>query len=84
MTAKRRDWIAIYQTSEMTVAPGGIGSYRAHWRWRRNAANGRILCQGQAHTRRRDAARAALRANPDLDRTDIVNVDDWIDPEVDL
>ena len=29
------------------------------WRWRLRAANGRTLAQGEAHTRRRDALRAA-------------------------
>ncbi len=29
------------------------------WRWRLVAANGRILCSGEAHTRKRDAERAA-------------------------
>lgn len=29
------------------------------WRWHLKAANGRIVCQGEAHTRRRDAVRAA-------------------------
>ena len=28
------------------------------WRWRLIAANGRILCTGEAHTRERDAWRA--------------------------
>lgn len=28
------------------------------WRWRLVSANGRILCQGEAHTRERDAYRA--------------------------
>lgn len=28
------------------------------WRWRLIAANGRILCTGEAHTRERDAYRA--------------------------
>ena len=28
------------------------------WRWRLVAANGRILCQGEAHTRKPDAVRA--------------------------
>lgn len=29
------------------------------WRWRLRASNGRIVAQGEAHTRRRDAVRAA-------------------------
>jgi uncharacterized protein YegP (UPF0339 family) len=28
------------------------------WRWRLRAANGRVLCSGEAHTRKRDALRA--------------------------
>jgi len=28
------------------------------WRWRLLASNGRTLCTGEAHTRRRDALRA--------------------------
>lgn len=30
------------------------------WRWRLVAANGRIVAVGEAHTRERDARRAAL------------------------
>ncbi len=39
-----------------------IEVYRAAdgWRWRLRAANGRVLCSGEAHTRERDAVRAAL------------------------
>ena len=29
------------------------------WRWHLKAANNRIVCQGECHTRRRDAVRAA-------------------------
>lgn len=32
---------------------------RGAWRWRLRSANGRIQCQGECHTRRRDAERAA-------------------------
>lgn len=32
---------------------------RDGWRWRLKAANGRVLCSGEAHTRERDAWRAA-------------------------
>lgn len=28
------------------------------WRWHLRAANGRILCQGESHTRKSDAERA--------------------------
>ncbi len=28
------------------------------WRWRLRAANGKILCQGESHTRASDAKRA--------------------------
>lgn len=31
---------------------------RDGWRWRLKAANGRVLCSGEAHTRGRDAWRA--------------------------
>jgi uncharacterized protein YegP (UPF0339 family) len=37
------------------------------WRWRRRAANNRIISEsGEAYARARDAMRAARRANPDL------------------
>lgn len=35
------------------------------WRWRRQAANGEVISQGESHTRREDAVRAARRANPE-------------------
>lgn len=31
---------------------------RGGWRWRLKAANNRIIAQGEAHTRKRDADRA--------------------------
>lgn len=34
--------------------------------WHRKAPNGEIISHGEAHTRERDAIRAARRANPDL------------------
>ena len=34
---------------------------RGGHRWRLRAANGRIVATGEAHTRKRDAERAALR-----------------------
>lgn len=34
-------------------------------RWRRKASNGEIVASGESHLRRRDAQRAAQRANPD-------------------
>lgn len=37
---------------------GHGGPARIEWRWRLRAANGRILCSGEAHTRRQDAVRA--------------------------
>ena len=33
-------------------------AFAAGWRWRLTAANGRIICQGEAHTRKPDAVRA--------------------------
>lgn len=32
---------------------------RGQWRWRLRARNARVLCQGEAHTRKADAERAA-------------------------
>ena len=32
---------------------------RDGWRWRLRARNGRIIAQGESHTRKRDAERAA-------------------------
>lgn len=31
------------------------------WRWRLRAKNGRIVCTGEAHPRKRDARRALIR-----------------------
>lgn len=33
------------------------------WRWRLKAANGRIVAQGESHTRKRDAERAAAQVS---------------------
>jgi len=32
---------------------------RGEWRWHLRATNGRIVCQGESHTSKRDAIRAA-------------------------
>lgn len=42
--------------------------YRAGdgWRWRALAGNGEIVAQGEAHTRMRDAMRAARAVFPDV------------------
>lgn len=37
------------------------------WRWHVRAPNGEIISHGESHTRREDAVRAALRANPHLE-----------------
>jgi Domain of unknown function (DUF1508) len=43
------------------VYPAGDG-----WRWRKWAANGRIVAEsGEAYTRKSDATEAASRENPD-------------------
>ena len=40
--------------AKFTVFEGDDGQ----WYWRLKSANGRTLCQGEAHTRKRDADRA--------------------------
>lgn len=49
--AGRLDRVRVYQDE--------AGQYR----WTRRAPNGEIVAQGEAHTRERDAYRAAARAN---------------------
>ena len=45
----------VYQSK----AQHGIGgTARNEWRWRLKAANGRIIAQGEGHTRKADAERA--------------------------
>jgi uncharacterized protein YegP (UPF0339 family) len=39
------------------------------YRWHAQAGNGEIIAQGEAHTRREDATRAATAAFPDVDVT---------------
>lgn len=36
------------------------------WAWHRQAGNGEVIAQGETHSRREDAVRAAERACPDL------------------
>lgn len=46
------------------------------WRWRRVAGNNEIIASGEAHTRARDAVRAAYRACPDLTPADVQLIED--------
>lgn len=59
----------------MSAATDRLEVYEADdgWRWRRVAANNRVLCTGEAHTREADADQASMRACPDLDPT-------WVQP----
>lgn len=41
------------------------------WRWRRKAPNHEVISQGEGYTDRFNALTGALRANPDVNTSDV-------------
>lgn len=50
----KRPRFEVYKTTRRAIG----GPATDEWRWRLVAANGRVLCSGEAHTRKADAERA--------------------------
>lgn len=62
-----RDHLIVFRTTRAGIQVPG----QYVWRWHRVAGNRKIICQGESHRFKSNAVRAALRANPDLNRADV-------------